>query len=232
MNAPPQAAPATLTRPRVLAGDRRKGPNPSFPMGALGPESQGRDPRGVGEGPSPPTGTMHSRLFWAENCPTVRLGNYGPNFCLSEEGAVSGLSICAGSKTRPSRGLKIRPREMLRARRVPEGPRPGNLERPSGGLVMSPVVEAIRNSCPMPSGRYMSPPERHPRVFETFDGLASGASFVLVNDHDPKPLYYEFLHERTGQFARDDLESGPQVWRVRITKVAPPGSGPATGERG
>lgn len=69
--------------------------------------------------------------------------------------------------------------------------------------------------------RYMPPPERHSRIFETFDRLAPGASFVLVNDHDPKPLYYEFLHERTGQFAWEYLESGPQVWRVRITKVAP-----------
>ncbi|GBC85634.1 hypothetical protein HRbin11_02084 [bacterium HR11] len=71
--------------------------------------------------------------------------------------------------------------------------------------------------------RYMPPPERHPRIFETFDRLAPGASFILVNDHDPKPLYYEFLHERTGQFAWEYLESGPQVWRVRITKVAPQG---------
>jgi len=68
--------------------------------------------------------------------------------------------------------------------------------------------------------RSMPLPERHPRIFETFDRLAPGASFVLVNDHDPKPLYYEFLHERTGQFAWESLETGPRVWRVRITKVA------------
>jgi len=71
--------------------------------------------------------------------------------------------------------------------------------------------------------RYLPPPERHPRIFETFDRLEAGASFVLVNDHDPKPLYYEFLHERTGQFAWEYLESGPQVWRVRITKIGSTG---------
>jgi len=62
------------------------------------------------------------------------------------------------------------------------------------------------------------PRERHPLIFRTFDELEKGDAFVLVNDHDPKPLYYQFLHEREGLFSWQYLEEGPEEWRVKITK--------------
>ncbi len=62
------------------------------------------------------------------------------------------------------------------------------------------------------------PRERHPLIFRTFDELKKGESFVLVNDHDPKPLYYQMLHEREGLFTWKYLENGPEEWRVEITK--------------
>ena len=37
-----------------------------------------------------------------------------------------------------------------------------------------------------------------------------------VNDHDPKPLYYQFQAEHAGAFQWDYLEKGSDVWRVRI----------------
>lgn len=64
--------------------------------------------------------------------------------------------------------------------------------------------------------RAIEPRERHPLIFDTFGKLAAGESFELVNDHDPKPLYYQFEAEHTGQFTWDYLEDGPEVWRVRI----------------
>lgn len=67
--------------------------------------------------------------------------------------------------------------------------------------------------------RQTPPPQRHPLIFGTFDGLQPGQAFILVNDHDPKPLYYQFQAEMAGQFTWDYLESGPQVWRVRIGKA-------------
>ncbi len=66
--------------------------------------------------------------------------------------------------------------------------------------------------------RNLPPRERHPLIFQTFEALRSGESFILVNDHDPKPLYYEFHYERQGQFTWEYLEQGPEVWRVRIGK--------------
>ena len=49
--------------------------------------------------------------------------------------------------------------------------------------------------------------------------LTPGQGFVLVNDHDPKPLYYQFEAEHTGQFTWDYLEEGPLTWRVRIGRA-------------
>jgi uncharacterized protein (DUF2249 family) len=67
--------------------------------------------------------------------------------------------------------------------------------------------------------RPVAPAQRHPLIFETFEGLAPGESFILVNDHDPKPLYYQFKFEREGQFTWEYLEQGPDVWRVRIGRA-------------
>lgn len=70
--------------------------------------------------------------------------------------------------------------------------------------------------------RRLAPRERHPLIFQTFDKLAPGETFILVNDHDPRPLYYQFLHERPDQFTWNYLEQGPEVWRVQIGKAAHP----------
>ena len=68
--------------------------------------------------------------------------------------------------------------------------------------------------------RTIPPRERHPKIFSTFDSLQPGEYFELVNDHDPKPLYYQFMHERDGLFAWEYLEQGPETWRVRISRNA------------
>ena len=66
--------------------------------------------------------------------------------------------------------------------------------------------------------RTIPPRERHPLLFQTFDQLEPGQSFELVNDHDPKPLYYQFQVERAGTVEWEYLEQGPSTWRVRIGK--------------
>ncbi|MEV4104938.1 DUF2249 domain-containing protein [Nonomuraea sp. NPDC049649] len=64
--------------------------------------------------------------------------------------------------------------------------------------------------------RRLIPAQRHEQIFKAFAELTAAAAFVLVNDHDPKPLYYQFAAEHPGEFTWDYLESGPEVWRVRI----------------
>ncbi len=68
--------------------------------------------------------------------------------------------------------------------------------------------------------RRIAPPQRHPLIFQTWAALVPGAAFVLVNDHDPKPLHYQFMYEHSGQFTWEYEESGPDVWRVRVGKPA------------
>jgi uncharacterized protein (DUF2249 family) len=67
--------------------------------------------------------------------------------------------------------------------------------------------------------RTVPPAVRHAQIFETFEALAPGTGFELVNEHDPRPLYYQFAAERPGEFTWDYLESGPEVWRVRIGRT-------------
>ncbi|MBI5494502.1 MAG: DUF2249 domain-containing protein [Deltaproteobacteria bacterium] len=59
---------------------------------------------------------------------------------------------------------------------------------------------------------------KHPTIFGRYNALLAGECFTLVNDHDPRPLHYQFLAEYSGRFEWEYLESGPEVWRVRIGK--------------
>lgn len=68
--------------------------------------------------------------------------------------------------------------------------------------------------------RTIQPRDRHAMIFAKFDALQPGESFELVNDHAPTPLYYQFLHERSGQFEWNKVEEGPETWRVAITRTA------------
>jgi uncharacterized protein (DUF2249 family)/hemerythrin-like domain-containing protein len=75
--------------------------------------------------------------------------------------------------------------------------------------------------------REMPPAQRHQTIFASYADLAPGQGFVLVNDHDPKPLRYQFEAEHAGQFTWDSIEAGPEVWRVRIGR--PPAEAKAQG---
>lgn len=66
--------------------------------------------------------------------------------------------------------------------------------------------------------REIEPRNRHAKIFERFDSMNLGGDFVLINDHDPKPLYYQILAERGNIFDWQYLESGPEVWHVLIKK--------------
>jgi uncharacterized protein (DUF2249 family) len=44
---------------------------------------------------------------------------------------------------------------------------------------------------------------------------------VIVNDHDPRPLKYQFAAERPDLFDWTYVAEGPEVWRVRIDRRWP-----------
>ena len=68
--------------------------------------------------------------------------------------------------------------------------------------------------------RVIPPRDKHPTIFRTFDGLTSGQSMILVNDHDPRPLRYQLAAERPETFEWTYQQQGPDVWRVQISRVA------------
>jgi uncharacterized protein (DUF2249 family) len=68
--------------------------------------------------------------------------------------------------------------------------------------------------------RDLKPQRRHEALLQTFDELSAGEGFVLVNDHDPKPLYYE-LRSMHGEVIDWTYRSeGEDGWRVAIRKTA------------
>lgn len=68
--------------------------------------------------------------------------------------------------------------------------------------------------------RIIPPREKHPTIFQTFEALEPGDSFILLNDHDPLPLRHQFQFEHEDEFEWTYLEQGPAVWRVEIAKRA------------
>jgi uncharacterized protein (DUF2249 family) len=66
--------------------------------------------------------------------------------------------------------------------------------------------------------RAIPPREKHPAIFRAFDELASGESMVIINDHDPRPLRYQFMAERPDIFEWQYEAEGPEIWRVRISR--------------
>ncbi len=60
---------------------------------------------------------------------------------------------------------------------------------------------------------------KHGLIFDTWNRLAPGDYFVLLNDHDPVPLRYQFEAEFPGAFTWEYLERGPEDFRVKITKT-------------
>src|SRR5262245_19549874 len=60
---------------------------------------------------------------------------------------------------------------------------------------------------------------KHGLILKTWRELPVGDFFILLNDHDPVPLRYQFLAEFPAAFSWDYLERGPEDFRVKITKV-------------
>ena len=68
--------------------------------------------------------------------------------------------------------------------------------------------------------RSLVPMQRHQKIFQLVDELAPGGKFILINDHDPKPLHYQLEAEHPRQFSWTYLERGPEVWRVEIGRLS------------
>lgn len=78
---------------------------------------------------------------------------------------------------------------------------------------MADSVDAIMIYAPL-----LPPPIRHQTIFGVLDALPANQSVMLVNDHDPKPLFYQLEAEQPGVFTFHYVESGPERFAIRITR--------------
>lgn len=62
---------------------------------------------------------------------------------------------------------------------------------------------------------------KHGLIFRIWHALPVEDHFILLNDHDPVPLRYQFAAEFPEAFSWDYLERGPEAFRVKITKTRP-----------
>ena len=67
--------------------------------------------------------------------------------------------------------------------------------------------------------RPMTSKDRRSLVFSTFDQLDVNATMELIIDQDPLTLRSQFELEKPNLFSWEALQSGPEVWRVAVTKL-------------
>jgi uncharacterized protein (DUF2249 family) len=66
--------------------------------------------------------------------------------------------------------------------------------------------------------RSHQPQKRHDLVFDRYGSLEKDEAFILVNDHDPKPLYYQMKEEMDGDVRWEYLKQDDGEWKVLIGK--------------
>ena len=60
---------------------------------------------------------------------------------------------------------------------------------------------------------------KHGLIIKRWLDLAVSDYFVLLNDHDPVPLYYQFAAQWPNTFTWQHLMKGPNEFHVKITKL-------------
>jgi regulator of cell morphogenesis and NO signaling len=105
-------------------------------------------------------------------------------------------------------------------RRVEDGPDLWKVEiRKTGPDVEAAEVnEDIQSDILVLNAAQLEPHTKYPTIFSHFDSLNGGEAFEVVEDHDPKPLYYQLLAIRGNVFTWQYKQEGPEWWKVQIAK--------------
>lgn len=80
--------------------------------------------------------------------------------------------------------------------------------------------------------RPLPPFERHTKIFDTWSSLNAGQALEIINDHDPKPLHYQFQAEYPNSFEWAYKQQGPKDWVVQIKKVVSGSTGQPIAQSG
>ncbi len=119
--------------------------------------------------------------------------------------------------------MKAEKGEIFEWKKIENGPEVWKVEIKKTGSNVQAIPLERTNSAPSAdifvlNVTLIEPRLKHPTIFKHFDALAGGQAFQILNDHDPKPLYYQLLGERGNIFSWSYIEQGPQWWRVEIRK--------------
>lgn len=80
--------------------------------------------------------------------------------------------------------------------------------------------QTIPPSAPVPfDARRVPCRVKHAQIFQRWAELPVGGHFVLINDHDPVPLYYQFQALFPEAFDWEYLADGPTEFQIRITRL-------------
>ena len=60
---------------------------------------------------------------------------------------------------------------------------------------------------------------KHGLIIKQWLNLEVGDYFILLNDHDPVPLRYQFAAQWPEAFTWEHLMKGPEEYRVKIKKL-------------
>lgn len=60
--------------------------------------------------------------------------------------------------------------------------------------------------------------ERHNKIFTAWRELGEGDILRIINDHDPKPLWYQFEVEYKDKYEWAYEQKGPKDWIVQIKR--------------
>ncbi len=61
--------------------------------------------------------------------------------------------------------------------------------------------------------------ERYGKILRTWNSLESGETMKIINDHDPRPLRYQFETKQSGKFEWEYEQEGPADWIVNIKRI-------------
>jgi regulator of cell morphogenesis and NO signaling len=120
--------------------------------------------------------------------------------------------------------MKAEKGDIFEWKKIEDGPEVWKVEikkTADKSATVNPIIknkEEIKSETSVLNVTLIEPRLKHPTIFKHFDALKEGEAFEILNDHDPKPLYYQLLGERGNIFTWSYLEQGPQWWRVQIKK--------------
>jgi len=84
---------------------------------------------------------------------------------------------------------------------------------------MNPSTETIIGADRVMDVRPIPCSVKHGLIIRQWLDLAVGEHFILLNDHDPVPLRYQFAAQWPEAFTWEHLVKGPTEFRIKITKL-------------